>query len=74
MNRYHSFYLEDIERLVNQVALEEMMMPNFRGEPDENIRAMNNRIVYYNDGIRSMASYIIDALRDLAKEGEAKDE
>lgn len=65
MNKYHSFYLEDMERLIREVALEEMMTPMFNPDKDTDVRW----IAYYNEGIRSMVNYLIDAIRAEAEEG-----
>ena len=65
MNKYHSFYLEDMERLIREVALDEMMTPAFIPDKDMDV----SRIAYYNEGMKSMANYLIDAFRAEAEEG-----
>ena len=66
MNNCHIFYEEDLEKLIREVALEEMMTPIFNPDKDTDVRW----IVYYNEGMKSMANYLIDALRAEAEEGE----
>ncbi len=74
MNKYHSFYLADIETLIRYVALEELMVPPYTLDSKEDAQARIQRVAYYNDGIKSMANYLIEALRDLAKEEGSTDE
>lgn len=69
MNKYHSFYLADIEALIRYVALEELMVPPYTLDHEEDAQARIQRVAYYNDGIKSMANYLIDAFRAKAEEG-----
>ena len=70
MNKYHSFYLEDIERLASQTALSLMRSPATLATNGVNVQKHNDRMAFYNDGVRKMAEKIIDALRAEAEEGE----
>ena len=70
MNNCHIFYEEDLEKLIREVAFEEMFAAPFRPDQDEDLPALVNRIAYFNDGVRNMAEKLIDALRAEAEEGE----
>ena len=70
MNKYHSFYLEDIERLVCQTVLSLMKSPATMATNGIDVQQHNDRIAFYNDGVRKMAEKIIENLRAEAEEGE----
>ena len=70
MNKYHSFYLEDIERLVCQTVLNLMKSPATMATNGIDVQQHNDRIAFYNDGVRKMAEKIIETLRAEAEEGE----
>lgn len=73
MNNCHIFYEEDLEKMIRQVALEEMMTIPFRPDPDEDLPALINRIAFFNDGVRYMAERLIDAVQAEAEEGSTNE-
>ena len=72
MNKYHSFYLADLETKIREVAMAAMLQPGyFKSEHREDHIIVNANKAFYNDGIRAMAEMIILALE---KEAEEKDD
>ena len=71
-NEYKSFYLKDIQDIINKAALNIMMQPQklFLGDQShkvESLAQLNDRIAQFNDGVRSLAVYLNVALE---KDGE----
>lgn len=65
MNRYHSFYLADLETKIREVAMENMMWPSV----DENVsEKFNSNAAIYNCGVREFSEFLIKALRKEAEE------
>ena len=64
MNRYHSFYLEDLEATIRTIALKSM--PGATLGP--NVEQRNANVAIYCSGIRDMAMGLIDTLRMEAEE------
>ncbi len=56
-NQYKSFYLRDIQNIINKEALEAMKTPGMMivGNKDEPLAAINERCAHYNAGIRALA-------------------
>lgn len=62
-NEFKSFYLKDIQDIINKAALSVMMQPQrlFVGEQAQNVESlahMNDRVSQYNDGVRALAVYL----------------
>lgn len=71
-NEYKSFYLKEIQDIINKTALSIMIQPQklFLGEQAQKVESLehiNDRIAYYNDGIRALALVLINAF---AKDGD----
>lgn len=71
-NQYKSYYLKDLQDIINKSAIAIMMQPQklFLGDQVnkvESLQQLNDRIAHFNDGIRSLAVYLTHALE---KEGE----
>jgi hypothetical protein len=71
-NEYKSFYLKEIQDIINKAALSIMMQPQklFLGEQAQKVESLtqlNDRISQYNDGIRALAVYLNNVLE---KDGE----
>lgn len=71
-NEYKSFYLKDLQAIINHAALSIMMQPQklFLGEQARNVESLsqlNDRISQFNDGVRSLAVYLNNVL---AKDGD----
>ena len=56
-NQYKSFYLRDIQNIINKVALEEMKTPGtmIEGRTADPLAIINERYAHYNAGIRALA-------------------
>ena len=69
-NKYKSFYLADLEALIRVTALDIMAVPMIHFEEDKpmdvNIRR-NANVAIYNDGIRTLADALIEALSNEAE-------
>ena len=69
-NSFKSFYLEDIEKIVNRVALANMMTPasvmKLGGEQltQTELSSHNSLVAMHNEGVREMADRLIEALRE----------
>ena len=66
-NSYKSFYLKDIQHIINQAAIELLMQPQklFLGEQAQKVESLtnlNDRIAHYNDGVRALAVYLSNKL------------
>jgi hypothetical protein len=62
-NEFKSFYLKDIQDIINKAALSIMMQPQrlFMNEQAQNVESlahMNDRVSQYNDGVRALAVYL----------------
>ena len=71
-NEYKSFYLKDIQDIINNAALSIMMQPQklFLGDQAQKVESLaqlNDRIAQFNDGVRSLAVYLNAVLE---KDGE----
>ena len=64
-NLYKSFYLQDILKIINDVALEAMLTPVFNAEGNE-----NGFVAFYNDGIRTMAEKLAESFNMEATKNE----
>lgn len=82
-NRYHSFYLEDLVRMVKDAAEKSVMKPLrllLQNQVNAGIdTAMyNDRVAWFNEGLRELAGTIVKKLEETAeeeeKEAEARDE
>lgn len=82
-NRYHSFYLEDLVRMVKDAAEKSAMKPLrllLQNQVNAGIdTAMyNDRVAWFNEGLRELAGTIVKKLEETAeeeeKEAEARDE
>lgn len=69
-NEYKSFYLKDVEDIIDRVAVDIMMVPVFSEKKSDGtlatlseISAHNSLIAMHNEGIREMAKMLKDALR-----------
>ena len=74
MNRYHSFYLADLETKIREVAMAAMKKPCIYAEHNgesKDILLVNHGKAFYNEGVRATAEMIILALE---KEAEEKDD
>ena len=69
MNKYHSFYLDDIERIVIKESMFMMRSPATMATNGIDVQQHNDRIAFFNDGIRKMTTQIIEDLRKIAEEG-----
>ena len=65
MNKYQSFYLEDLINLIRKVALDFMLCPEIVGDASESETA---RMALYNEGIRSMSEGLILELKSQAQD------
>ncbi len=69
-NSFKSFYLEDIEKIINRVALANMMTPaivmKMGGEQLTltELSSHNSLVAMHNEGVREMADRLIEALRE----------
>ena len=71
-NEYKSFYLKDIQDIINNAALSIMMQPQklFLGDQAQKVESLaqlNDRVAQFNDGVRSLAVYLNAVLE---KDGE----
>lgn len=71
-NQYKSYYLKDLQDIINKSAIAIMIQPQklFLGDQVqkvESLQQLNDRIAHFNDGVRSLAVYLVRALE---KEGE----
>ena len=62
-NEYKSFYLKDIQDIINNAALSIMMQPQklFLGDQAQKVESLaqlNDRVAQFNDGVRSLAVYL----------------
>lgn len=68
MNKYHSFYLSDLENKIREVAMDSVLTPSL--QTDDAAMKRNAIIAAYNDGVLTAADTIIAALRNEAEEGD----
>lgn len=71
-NEYKSFYMKEIQDIINKSALSIMMQPQklFLGDQVQKVESLsqlNDRIAQFNDGVRSLAVYLNNVLE---KDGE----
>ena len=69
-NQYKSFYLNDIEATIDQVAVDIMMVPSFSEKKQDGTFATltelanhNSMIAMHNEGVREMAKMLKFVLR-----------
>ena len=72
MNEYRTMYLKELIPIINQTAVSIMMQPQKtllveQASKEESLSQLNDRIAQFNDGVRSMAVYLVNVLE---KEGE----
>ena len=67
---YHSFYLADLKALIREKALETMAIPMMFYEAPEMDIKRNSNVAIYNDGIKTFADALIDALCNETEEQE----
>ena len=64
-NEYKSYYLADLKALIRATALDTMAAPMIYFEEDKPMEAnirRNANVAIYNDGIKTFADALIDAL------------
>ena len=71
-NQYKSYYLKDLQDIINKSAIAIMMQPQKlflvdQAQKVESLQQLNDRIAHFNDGVRSLAVYLVRAIE---KEGE----
>lgn len=74
MNKYHSFYLEDVVHIIRKTALEIMLCPSVISVKDTFNESQNARIAVYNEGIRDFSDVLIDVLTSPDQEEEKADD
>lgn len=74
MNKYHSFYLEDVIQTIRKTALEIMLCPSVISVKDTFNESQNARIAVYNEGIRDFSDVLIDVLTRPDQEEEKADD
>lgn len=74
-SNYKSFYLSDIETIIDRVAMDIMMVPVFsEKKPDgtlatpTEISIHNGQIAMHNEGVREMAKMLKAALHEEAED------
>ncbi len=74
MNKYNSFYLEDVIQTIRKTALEIMLCPSVISVNDTFNESQNARIAVYNEGIRDFSDVLIDVLTRPDQEEEKADD
>lgn len=74
MNKYHSFYLEDVIQTIRKTALEIMLCPSVISISDAFNESQNARIAVYNEGIRDFSDVLIGVLTSPDQEEEKADD
>ena len=75
-NRYHSFYLEELVRMVKEAAEKSAMKPlrlllqNQAEDAGINTAMYNDRVAWFNEGLRELAGTIVKKLEETAEEEE----
>ena len=74
MNKYNSFYLEDVIQIIRKTALEIMLCPSVISDNNTFNESQNARIAVYNEGIRDFSDVLIDVLTRPDQEEEKADD
>ena len=67
MSEYRTYYLKELIPIINQAAVRIMMQPQKtllgdQASKVESLGYLNDRIAQFNDGVRSMAVYLVNVL------------
>lgn len=69
MNKYHSFYLSDLENKIREVAMDSVLTPSLHA--DDASMKCNTLVAVYNAGVLTAAETIIIALRTETEDADA---